>query len=96
MLDEKMVQEFVEKLRVRAADDPAVGRDVIEVLISSYVEDKDEPAAEIAKTLCELLEPERIGPLLWLTCKLCGTRLDDDDDAKERGTCSACLFGKGE
>lgn len=95
MLDEKMVAEFVEKLRTRAEADPDVARDVLEVLGASYGTDRKEPVAEIAKTLCELLEPERLGGILWVNCELCGKRLAEEEE-KERGTCSACLFGSDE
>lgn len=95
MLDEKMVQEFVEKLRAGAERDPAVARDVLEVLQASYGEDRKESSFEIARTLCELLEPERIGSLRWWTCRLCGKRVEEADE-QARGTCSECLFGKGD
>jgi formylmethanofuran dehydrogenase subunit E len=91
MLDEKMVAELIEKLRARAEDNPEVAKDVLEVLTASYGQDKNEPAREIAKTVCELLEPERIGPLLWIRCNVCGRGLTDMD---ERGICSSCLLGK--
>lgn len=94
MLDEKMVAEFVEKLRARAEEDPSVARDVLEVLGASYGTDRKEPVGEIAKTLCELLEPERVGGILWVNCKICGGRLAGEEE-QERGTCSACLFGTG-
>lgn len=79
-------------LRERAEADPKAAADVLEVLAASYGSDKNEPAAEIAKTVCELLEPERVGPILWLTCKICHTRLETDEE-KERGSCTSCLVG---
>lgn len=94
MLDEKMVAEFVEKLRAMAEEDPDAARDVLEVLGASYGSDKKEPVEEIAKTLCEILEPERLGGIVWVNCDICGKRLDGEEE-RERGTCSVCLFGTG-
>jgi hypothetical protein len=92
MLDEREVEKMIHKLRERAQEDPAVASDVLEVLAASYGSDRDEPAAEIAKTVCEILEPARVGPLLWLTCKNCNVRLETDEE-KERGSCTSCLVG---
>lgn len=83
---------MIEKLRDRAKEDPEAARDVLEVLAASYGTDRNEPAGEIAKTVCEILEPERLGQLLWLICKICHTRLETDEE-KERGSCTTCLVG---
>lgn len=81
-----MIQEFIEKLRARAGEDANVASDVLDVLGASYLEDAGEPSEEIAKTICELLEPERVGGIKWLTCKICQARLNSEKD-RERGYC---------
>lgn len=86
MLDEKMVAELIVKLRATAEEDADSASDVLDVLCASYREDRNEPAEEIAKTVCELLEPERVGGINWLTCKLCPKRLKSETE-RERGYC---------
>ena len=92
MLDEKEVEKLIERLREMAREDPDANIDVLEVLAASYGSDRNEPAAEIAKTVCEILEPERIGPIRWVTCKICRSLLQTDDE-KVRGSCTSCLVG---
>jgi hypothetical protein len=86
MLDENVVAELIEKLRARALDDLDSASDVLDVLRASYWEDAKQPVNEIAKTVCEILEPERIGKLKWLTCRICTARLKTETE-HERGYC---------
>jgi len=94
-LDEKQVTLFVEKLRARAEEDSSIGTDVTEVLLAAIREDKKEPAEEIAKTLCEILEPERIGGIVWMACKLCKERLEDQEVMNKVDTCFSCRITGG-
>jgi hypothetical protein len=90
MLDEKVVVELIEKLRALFEKDANGAADVLDVLRASYLEDKGEPVEEIAKTICEILEPERIGGINWLACRGCQARLNTEED-RERGLCDRCL-----
>lgn len=92
MLDEKAIMELILKLRARADKDPAAARDALEVLAASYREDIKEPALEIARTVCELLEPERMGTVVFIQCRMCNARLTEVEE-QQRGTCSSCLLG---
>lgn len=94
MLDETIVTELIEKLRIMEAEDPSAAKDVLHLLESSYTIEKYEPAAEIAKTICEILEPERLGTIRWMNCKVCGSCIFfAGDEEKERGVCSSCFLG---
>lgn len=90
MLDEKVVVELIEKLRALFENDANGAADVLDVLRASYLEDKGEPVEEIAKTICEILEPERIGGIKWLNCRGCPARLMTGEE-RERGLCVTCL-----
>lgn len=89
-LDEKQVALFIEKLRKLDLD---ASVDVIDVILASFRSDRKEPAAEIAKTLCEILEPERIGGLKFLTCWKCGARLENGQTSGDDWSriCTGCL-----
>ena len=89
-LDEGQMELFLEKLRAQAEKDPSLGRDVVEVIQSSFTKDKAEPTEEIARTLCELLEPERLGQLRRLNCKHCGKRLEEWRSVAGMDVCLAC------
>jgi len=86
MLDENVVTELIEKLRIRATADLDSASDVLDVLRASYWEDAKQPANEIAKTVCEILEPERIGKIRWLTCRICTSCLKTEAE-RDRGYC---------
>lgn len=90
-LDEGQVELFLEKLRARAE----LGPDVLEIIQSSFTKDKAEPTEEIARTLCELLEPERLGQLRRLNCKHCGERLEEWRSVAGMDACLACSMPGG-
>ncbi len=69
MLNANAIKALIEALR-RVSDEGEADRngDVLDVLLASYKGDRNEPAHEIAKTVCEILEPERVGELRCLAC----------------------------
>lgn len=75
MLTEAVLAEFVEKLRTSQ-----VRSDVIELLGISCREDRDEDPKEIAKTILEMLEPERLGGIVWVNRGLCPNHLNTDGE----------------
>lgn len=89
-LDEKQVALFIEKLRLRTDGDPTLGQAVLDVLSASINQDLKESSDEIAKTLCEILEPERLGGLVWWTCKSCKARLSEQEVESRVDTCFSC------
>jgi len=90
MLDEKAVCLFVEKLRAVAMKDVSMAKDVLEVLQSSIQRDAKEDPFQIARTICEILEPERLGGIVWMTCKLCNSKLDALEVENKVDTCFSC------
>jgi len=62
MLNEEQMTEFVEKLRASK-----IRSDVIELLGIACRQDRHEDPKEIAKTLLEMLEPERLGGIVWVS-----------------------------
>lgn len=90
MLDEKDVTLFVEKFRAAGVEDTGRALDVIEVLIAAIRDDKKEPCLEIARTICEILEPERLGGLISWNCALCEAILSQDDLKNKFQTCRSC------
>lgn len=89
-LDEKQVAQFVEKLRAISLKDTSMAKDVLEVLEASFQQDVKEAPIEIARTICEILEPERLGGIVWLTCKLCKSKLDAQEIESKVDTCFSC------
>jgi len=92
-LDENQVAYLIRKLRRAAAADPSRAKDVLEVLESSTREkakDEDYETFEMARTVCELLEPERIGPIISLTCNGCRALLSKEEVEKREDFCLQC------
>lgn len=92
-LDEKQVALFIEKLRIQNDQDPTHGQAVIEVLSASIDHDRKESSDEIAKTLCEILEPDRIGGIVWMTCQSCRALLSKEEIENKIDTCFSCKIG---
>jgi hypothetical protein len=92
-LDQKQVALFIEKLRIQTDQDPTMGQAVIEVISASFDHDRKESSDEIAKTLCEILEPERLGGLISWTCMSCGAFLTEEEVEKKVDVCFACRIG---
>jgi hypothetical protein len=92
-LDEKQIALLIEKLRIQNDQDPTHGQAVIEVLSYSINEDRKESSDEIAKTLCEILEPERLGGIIWWTCKSCYEPLSKEEIESQVDTCFSCRIG---
>lgn len=90
MLDEKAVSLFVEKFRAMGLKDPSMTNDVIEVLQASFKHDVKEDPFQIARTICEILEPERLGGIVWMTCKLCNAKLDAIEVENKVDICFSC------
>lgn len=90
MLDEKQIAQFIEKFRAIGLKDPSMAKDVIEVLQASFQQDVKEDPLEIARTICEILEPERLGGIVWMTCRLCKDRLDAQEIENKVDTCFSC------
>lgn len=94
-LDEKQVELFIQKFRALGIKDPGTALDVIEIFLASFRQDKDEKAYEIAKTICEILEPERMGELVWITCRMCKGILDAQELEIKADTCFSCRITGG-
>lgn len=92
-LDEKQVALFIEKLRIQADQDPTIGKDIVEMVSASFSDDRKESSDEIAKTICEILEPERLGTIIWITCESCNAMLSTDEIESEMKTCFSCRMG---
>lgn len=92
-LDEKQIALLIEKLRIQNEQDPTHGQMVLEVLSASIDHDAKESSDEIAKTLCEILEPERIGGLVWMNCKECREPLTNEEIEARADTCFHCRIG---
>lgn len=88
-LNEKQVSLFVEKFRTIGLKDATAAADVVEVLNEALVS-KEENVFEIAKTICEILEPERLGGIVWLSCSLCRAILDAQEIEAKVDTCFSC------
>lgn len=89
-LDEKQVALFIEKLRARTAEDPTIGDAIIEIWADAIGESLKESSDEIAKTFCEILEPERIGGIVWMNCKVCREMLPKEAVENGADTCFSC------
>lgn len=78
MIDEKVIVEVIEQLRQGTKERGNWVFDTIQELLTIAVigEDGDAPALEIAKTFCEILEPQRLGGIRCFKCngdlKTCG------------------------
>ena len=70
MIDEKQIAMFIAKLRDQVGErGNEVHHDVMQILESAIAgEDQYEDVTEIAKTLCEIVEPERLGELMCGFC----------------------------
>lgn len=89
-LDEKQISLFVSKFRALGLKDRSAAQDVIEILLASFNEDKEEEHFEIARTICEILEPERLGAIVWLTCRVCREMLAEIEVENKMDTCFQC------
>lgn len=92
-LDEKQIALFIEKLRQRTAEDLTLGQAIVEIFVDATGDSVNESSDELAKTLCELVEPERLGGLVWMTCKVCRERLDAQEIENKVDTCFSCRVG---
>lgn len=91
-LDEKQLSFFIKKFRAAGAKDPERAKDVIEVLETSLkvTTDEDYQVFELARTICEILEPERLGGLVSLNCRICKEMLDAQEVENKVDTCFSC------
>ena len=89
-LDEHQIAYFIRKYRAAALKDPEHAKDVIEVLQDAprAMKNEDYETFEMARTICELLEPERLGGIISMNCSVCG-KVMGFDESKE-GICSQC------
>lgn len=95
-LDENQIAFFIRKFRAAAGKDPERGKDVIEILecsLKTQIKDEDYETFEMARTICEILEPERLGGLVSLTCKGCNAILSREEVEKKIDTCFSCRIG---
>lgn len=88
-LNEKKVALFVEKFRTMGLKDASAAADVVEVLNEALVSKEDE-VFEIARTICEILEPDRLGGIVSLNCNLCRAMLDAQEIEEKVDTCFSC------
>lgn len=88
-LNQKQVALFVEKFRALGLEDRSASADVIEVLNEALVSTEGE-VVEIAKTICEILEPERLGGIVWMTCQSCKQKLTATELEDKMDTCFQC------
>jgi formylmethanofuran dehydrogenase subunit E len=94
-LNEKNVALFVKKFRDLGLKDRSASADVVEVLNEALVSTQDE-VFDIAKTICEILEPERLGGIVSLNCSLCHEMFDVQELMDKMDTCSQCrIIGPG-
>lgn len=89
-LDDKHVSLFVEKFRALGLRDRSAAQDVIEILLASFNEDLKEERLEIARTICEILEPDPLGVLVWLNCRVCKDMLDPLEVEDKMDRCFQC------
>ncbi len=92
-LDEQQLSYFIRKLRAAAAKDPERGKDVIEILqeaIKLQAKDEDYQTFEMARTLCEILEPERLGGIVFMTCSVCRTMMSSEEIEARTEVCFQC------
>lgn len=91
-LDEKQLSFFIKKFRAAAAQDPSRAKDVIEILEESLkvTKDEDYQVFEIARTICEILEPERLGGLVSWNCSVCKEMLEAQEVENKVDTCFSC------
>lgn len=94
-LNEKKVALFVEKFRNLGLKDASAAADVVEVLNEALVLKEDE-VFEIARTICEILEPERLGGIMSLNCSLCHAILAAQELAIKADTCFSCRMTGGD
>lgn len=95
-LDEKQITLFVEKFRALGLKDRLLPIDVVEVLLASFQGDLKEDPLEIARTICEMLEPERVGGIISLNCSVCLAMLDGQELANKADVCLSCTINGGE
>jgi hypothetical protein len=97
-LDEHQIALLLKKFRAASAKDPSRAKDVIEIINVSLQVKKDEDYQifEIARTICEILEPERLGGIVSLNCSICKEMLDAQELENKVDTCFACTIKGGE
>lgn len=88
-LNQKQVALFVEKFRAIGLKERSAAADVIEVLNESFASNENE-IPEIAKTICEILEPERLGGIVMLNCSVCHAMFNTEELAEQVSICLQC------
>lgn len=88
-LNVKQVALFIEKFRDLGRKDRSASADVVEVLNEALISTEDE-VLEIAKTICEILEPERLGGIVSLNCGRCHAMLAAQEIEEKVDTCFQC------
>lgn len=88
-LNQKQVALFVEKFRALGLKDRSAAADVVEVLNEALVSTEGE-VVEIVKTICEILEPERLGGIVMLNCSVCHAMFDVQELEDKVDTCLQC------
>lgn len=81
MLERNAIADLITKLRERAFQDPSAAVAAALCLRESFGEDLNEPADEIAQTILELLEPERLGVI---RCMICDARFGTCEHSNKR------------
>lgn len=92
-LDEQQLSYFIRKLRAAAAEDPEKAKDVIEVLqeaVKIRLKDEDYQTFEMARTICEILEPHRLGGIVSMTCSACRRMMSAEEIEARVEVCFQC------
>ncbi len=92
-LDEHQVAYFIRKFRSAAVKDPERAKDVLEILQDAPklpAKDEDYQTFEMARTICEILEPERLGGIVSMNCSVCGVIMSLEEIEERVGVCFQC------
>lgn len=85
MLNEDVVVEMLLKLREAWKEHPQAGYDIIELLADLLCDEvKPEDIQGTAGTILEILEPTRLGKVVWLpgACDECGMRHEPGENSQ--------------
>lgn len=92
-LDEHQIAYFIRKFRTAAAKDPERAKDVIEILQEAQklsMKDENYQTFEMARTICEILEPERLGCIVSMNCSVCKAIMSFKELEERLGVCFQC------
>ena len=91
MIDDIDLAALLKRLRSRVKEHPEVLKDALTLIGDACLADEgpQSDALQISRTILEIAYPERVGPILMITCVGCGKQIYSEEE-RACGNCIDC------